>query len=549
VKPKHPYGAVATRCVVFFALLACMHAQEATPARHQGVPQDWSQGHIVFTRDGLVQHPDLIYREPRVLHQAMQRWQAPNSDVFRGRSPVESVSTPGHKRDWSFNFIAGRLSPNMFPVKFSFDPAAPPDCTNDFVVFGLAAAGTTGGHPNLVGFNNLYVNSSGTGFCPGTAPNVMFAYNITTATGGKIVTSPIVSLDGKKIGFVESVGTSAIFHVLTWTAGQGTRTAAAAPVGMTSLTFSPANNSTTSSPYIDYSNDIAYLGADSGKVYKITGVFRGTPALAGGVWPVTLSTNFHLTPPVLDTLRGLLMVGSANGNLYQIKISSGSIGTLVVGKSGVTNPGVAAPPIVDVTNGTTFVISADDGTSAVLVEADTTSMTLLSKARIGLGAAGGTALNIFEPAFDNNYYNNPSTGQIHTCGTGAADTTPWEYSFGFTGRNMKTVATFSQQIPTIPAASTAARCTSMTEFFNPNIGVGGTDYFFFGLTQDCTAAGGTGGCVMSLTGNNTFVTATVTGGPSGIIADNYSAAAEAHSIYLSARNVDTAYKFTQNGLQ
>jgi hypothetical protein len=431
----------------------------------------------------------------------------------------------------------------MFPAKFSFDPGAPPDCTNDYVVFGLAAAGVTGGKANLVAFNNLY---AGTGGLCGAAPTVMFAYNITTAGTGRILTSPILSLDGKKIAFVESLGTSAVFHVLTWTAGQGTIGNAHSPT-MTSLTFSAAANCTTSSPWIDYGNDIVYLGADNGNVYKITGVFKGTPTLAGAPWPVTVSTNFHLTPPVLDSGLGLLMVGSANGNLYQIKTATGALSALAVGSG--PSSGIVAAPIVDVTNGTTFVVSANDGTTAVLVEANTASMTQLTKGRIGLGAHGGTALTLHDPAFSNNYYTTPSSGVIRLCGTGAADTIPRQYAFGFTGRTMHSIPAFSQQLPTNPVNSTAARCTGWTEFFNPNIG-GGTDYFFFGLSPDCTAAGGAGGCVAEITDNNptTVVTRTVTNGPSQIVVDNFSSAGQASSIYFTAEGVNTAYKFTQNGL-
>jgi hypothetical protein len=222
--------------------------------------------------------------------------------------------------------------------------------------------------------------------------------------------------------------------------------------------------------------------------------------------------------------------------------------TLIVGASGHTNPGVAAPPIVDITNGTTFVVSADDATSAVLVEALTTSMTQLAKARIGIGAAGGTALNIFEPAFDNNYFNNPSTGQVRVCGTGSgADTSPYLYEFGFTGITLQSTPLVAP-ISLSPTLTVTSRCTPMAEFYNPNV-AGGTDFFFFGLTSDCTGAGGPGGCVMSVTENNTITRATITGGPSGIVIDNYSTDVGASSIYLSARNVNTAYKFTQNGLQ
>jgi len=544
VKPRHAGAAVAVGvCVALFVLVPSICAQEGAAPRHTGVPQDWSQHHIVFSRDALARRPDLIYREARILHQAIQRWQAPNSNVFHGVELLPTAAdNSGSHRDWSVSTLGGRLALNMYPAKFSFDPGAPPDCTNDYVVFGLATTGVTGGRANLVAFNNLY---AGTGGLCGAAPTVMFAYNTTTpATTGKIVTSPILSEDGKKIAFVESLGTSAVFHVLTWTAGQGTIGAAAAPT-MTSLTFSPAANSTTSSPWIDYGTDTVYLGADKGQMYKITGVFKGTPALAGPPWPVTVSNNIRLSPPVLDSGLGMLMVGSANGSLYQINTTTGALATLVVA-SGGTSPGIVAGPIVDVTNGTTFAVSANDGTSAVLVEADTASMTQLSKARIGLGASGGTALNLHEPAFSNLYFTNPSNGVIRLCGTGAADTTPWQYSFGFTGRTMKTTPSFSQQLLT----SAAARCTGWTEFFNPNIGILGTDFFFFGLSQDCTAVGAPGGCVAEITGTNTTpVTATVNGGPTGIVVDNYSTATQASSLYLCARNVNTAYKFTQNGLQ
>jgi hypothetical protein len=239
------------------------------------------------------------------------------------------------------------------------------------------------------------------------------------------------------------------------------------------------------------------------------------------------------------------LVGSANGNLYEINSATGALSVpLVVGALGKTSPGVLAPPIVDVTNGTTFVVDADDGTSAVLLEVDTATFTQIAKARIGLGAANKTALTIPQPAFTNAYYTSPSTGQIRLCGTGAADTTPWQYAFGFTGRTLNTSAVFSQQIVT----STAAECTNWTEFYNPNIN-GGTDFFFFGLTQDCTGVG-TSGCVEAATAEGLPLTnAAVAGGPSGIVVDNYSTAGQASSIYLSSETGSTAYKFTQNGLQ
>jgi len=524
-----------------------MCAQKATAPKHAGVPQDWSQRHIIFSRDTLLQHPDVIYREPRVLHQAIQRWEGRFSTIVPGVETTQTPSTSGSNPvDWNVP-LRGRIAPNMFPSKFSFDLAAPPSCANDYVVFGTTAVGVTGGASNLVAFNNLYAGAGG--LC-GPAPTVLFAYNTTTVAGGHIVTSPVLSLDGTKIAFVESVPAptpSAIFHVLTWTANQGDIGAAAAPT-MTSLTFSPLANSTTSSPWVDFGSDTAYLGADNGKIYKITPVFKGTPKLAVTPWPVTVSTGFHLTPPVLDARLGLLMVGSVNGNLYQINTATGFLAApLIVGRG--PHHGILGAPIVDVTNGTTFVVSANDGTSGVLVEADTATLAELAKAPIGLASANlaQTAVDLFQPAFSDSYFTDPSTGVVRLCGTGDADITPFQYAFGFTGRTMQTTASFKQQLLTSPAA----RCTGWTEVFNPNIGVGGTDFFFFGLTADCTAPGNgpSDGCVVVRNSNAPFTSlprATLAAGPSGIVVDNISTAGQASSIYLMPTNgPNNAIKFKQ----
>jgi hypothetical protein len=316
---------------------------------------------------------------------------------------------------------------------------------------------------------------------------------------------------------------------------------------MTSLTFSPNKDDSTSSPWVDYSADVAYVGADDGNLYKITGVFKGIPALAPG-WPVLLGKNNRLSPPVLDSSRSLLMVGSGNGSLYQVDTTNpSSFFPLAIGKTGAKTSGILTAPVVDITNGTTFAATANDGNNAVLVQADTSSLGVLTRVTLGVGSSGGVGLYIDEPAFDNQYFNGPSGGNIFVCGTGtfAGDTSPWEYSFGFTGRNMNSTTSFSQQLLT----STAAQCTGWTEFFNPNLPVGvGTDFFFFGLTQDCTGTG-TLGCLVERVNNTTVATATLNGGPSGIIVDNYSTAAQASNVYVSAEKANIAYKFTQNGLQ
>lgn len=493
-----------------------------------------------------MKHPGLLYSEPRIAQQAARRWGILRPQMLPSSATI--VPRVGPHRDWSVSLGNRRIAPNMFPAKYSFNPGAPPSCANDYVVFGLNGLGTTGGQANLVAFNNLY---AGTGGLCGAAPTVMFAYNISTVGSGRIATSPALSLDGQKIAFVETGTGNAVFHVVKWAtgAGNGAITSAARPgVGntatMTNLTFAAVLDR-YSSPWVDYDTDTAYVGAENGNIYKITGVFKGTPTLAGAPWPVTISPNTRVTSPVLDSVLGLLMVGSQDAAFYSINTTTGAVKSLVVGSNGL-NPGILAPPIVDVTNGTSFVVSANDGTSGVLVQVDTATMTQLAKARLGLASKSGTAVSLFQPAFSNDYFDDPSTGVARLCGTGLADITPWQYAFGFTGTVMDTTPVFSEQLLT----STSARCTGWTEFFNPFVDEG-TDFFFFGLTVDCGGTG-TSGCVVARTNDDLIppVTADIAGGPSGIVVDNYSTAVEASSIYFSGVLTPyTAYKFTQNGLQ
>lgn len=524
---------MATLCSGILSLVTALGAQEAAAHRPIGMVQDWSDHSIVFTYDGLLQHPDLLNSEPRIMRNLMQRLQSPPPTKLSIK-PVASSH-----RDWQLSLGRGHIATNMYPAKYTFDPNQTPSCTNDFAVFALNTGGASGGQANLVGLENLYSGTSPTGIC-GTAPTVLFAYDV-TASNGKVATSPILSEDGTKIAFVESQGAASIFHVVTWVRNQGTITAAAVPTQMTSLTYSSAGT-TTSAPWVDYSDDIAYVGDDNGVIYKITGVFKGTPTLSGSPWPVTVSSGYRLSPPVLDRPLGQLVVGSRNGDLYEVNTTTGTLSAMIVGAHGHTNPGVLAAPLIDITNNIAYVVSANGGTSAVLVQVDLATLTALGTASIGLGASGGTGLSIGLPALDNNYYNDPSTGTIYACGTGGTDTTPWLYTFGFNGIDLNTTATSQSQLLT----STAATCTNFTEFFNPNVS-GGTNFFFFGLTQDCTGAG-TSGCVAALTSSN-FLTTPVSGGPSGIVVDNWSTQAQASSIYLTGEKVNTAFKFTQNGLQ
>jgi hypothetical protein len=535
------------RILSLFVLVSALPAQLADNPTRIGLPQDWTHQHVIFHRQSLWQHPELAIAEPRVLHQFLRSM--PFSTAAVSGSSDEAPSSTMH-RDWNVNLGGGKVAFGMSPVKYGFDVNAPPSCVNDFAAFGLDVAGITGGQGNLVAFNNLYRGPGG--LCGTGAPSTLFSYNTTTVAGGSIDTSPVLSLDGTKIAFVESTGTSSIFHVLTWATGPGNGTSptiSAAPgvgntASMTSLTYAATVNDTHSSPWVDYNADAAYVGADDGKLYKITGVFNGTPTLAGPPWPVTINANRRLTSPVLDHITRNIFVGDARGLLWSVNVDNPALKSfLAVGLAGAANAAILDGPLVDSQNGTVFAVSSNDGTSAVVVQADTATLAQLRRGRIGQGSTGGTNVDLYDGAFNHNYFNNPSTGTLFLCGTGAADTTPWRYFFTFNGRIMSANPSSSRQI----LNSAASRCSPITEFFNPNIGATGTDFFFWGLTADCV---GTSGCVMSRTDSDVILTVGEPNGTSAIIIDNVSTAPQASSIYFTSQaGPRRAVKLTQNGLQ
>jgi hypothetical protein len=538
----------AWRVLGLLILVSALSAQvaEYRPPRI-GIPQDWTHHHVFFSRRVFSEQPDLVRQEPRVLHQFLREMRAASA-AAPATSALNDSAAGAQQRDWSMPLGTGHIASGMSAAKFGFDDTTA-DCTADYAVFGLNVPGVTTGQASLIAFNNLY---SGTGGLCGTGnPTVLFSYNTTTVIGGRIITAPVLSLDGTRIAFVESTGAASIFHVLTWATGPGNGTSAtmsAMPgIGnsavLISIPYATATD-TRSSPWVDYINDVAYMGADDGKLYKITGVFKGTPALAGAPWPVTINANRRLTAPVLDQVTRNLFFGDAQGFLYSVNSNTATINKrLAVGLNLARNPAIIDAPIVDASNGTVFATSSNDGTSAVLVQADTATLTQRARVPIGRGSSGGTNINLYDGAFNNNYFTNPASGRMMVCGTGATDDTPWRYSFGFTGKNLNPGSVISAQI----LNSTSSRCSPFSEFFNPNIGAGGTDFFFWGMTADCTGTT-TPGCVISRTASGTIMVDRA-GGTSAIIEDGISTTGQASSIYFTDLGANNAVKLTQNGLQ
>ena len=75
---------------------------------------------------------------------------------------------------------------------------------------------------------------------------------------------------------------------------------------------------TTSSPFYDYNNDVAWVGGTNGWLHKITGVFKGTPAeVNNGQFPVQVNTQERLSSPVYDRASNSVFVSDTGGFLYR----------------------------------------------------------------------------------------------------------------------------------------------------------------------------------------------------------------------------------------
>jgi hypothetical protein len=367
--------------------------------------------------------------------------------------------------------------------------------------FATVTVGANGSQANIVGFNNLYSGSAiGINQCSGSFPAFTFSY----ASGASAVTnSPVISLDGTKVAYVESDATiGAILHVLTigtgtevgtCTVGGGSGTPNCAthpvvpgstasskatdfmlPLGL-SLSTPNSNTDTYSSLFVNYANDTAYVGDDGGILYQITTIFTGTPTLASSV---TVHSAFNLSAPVVDVANtGNIFVGDSDGILYNYNTSLVQQGTITIGSATTKGGGIRDAPIVDSTNSVGYVIvgcNSNSGNSGdtQLNQFGFTSTSLTSKQSVTFGSnsCNSTPKVMYAPAPDNNYYTQGissstpgSNGELITC-TGNGSTTLLS-QFQFTSGTMSATAQFADDNPDTSNGDT---CSPLTEFYNPN---------------------------------------------------------------------------------
>jgi hypothetical protein len=497
-----------------------LSGQAAKPARHGiPLPTDWSHSHVIFPQPATAEQAQRIGEDPRY----WQQWYRQNVTPVLAEDPATladaTAMNPGSEGAWS-ELLGNNAAPGAgnYPAKFSFSSTTA-NCgsalTPDYVVYSTGLAGS-GSQASVVAFDNLY---SG---CGGALPAGYWAYN----TGGQILTSPVISRDGKQVAFVQTSGGLAGLVLLKWKANAGETVSSpgvptlAASAALYRTCVAPcmwevflhdglgvAVDDTTSSPFYDYTNDIAWVGGARGWLHKITGVFNGTPTeIRNALFPVQVSppsTN-PLASPVYDHFSKNVFVGDAGGFFYRVASATG--GVAIASAQLDFGTGLVESPILDVTNGLVYVFASSDGTAACAAGAACSAVYKLSttflpgavgsKVTVGNSVVRGSLPNpnpLYIGGFDSAYYKAAGgTGNLYVCGnTGAG---PTLYRIPITAGAFGTAVAVAALTP----AASKPSCSPVTSFSNPNTSVGKAEHAFFSVQNNgrptaCAAKG----CMMN----------------------------------------------------
>src|SRR5262249_12486964 len=182
---------------------------------------------------------------------------------FRGPWQPRRRHHDGQQLDWSETMgSGGSLGLGHYPAKFSFSTSTA-SCS-DWVVYGTGLPGSAT-QATILAYTNLYTTTCS------SAPTIGWAIN--TGAGSSVLSSPVLSLDGAQIVFVQNGSAGATLVILKWSAG-GTLTApttlanqasgsayrtCAAPC-MFSIAFSGGATDSGSSAWYDYGLDTVWVG-------------------------------------------------------------------------------------------------------------------------------------------------------------------------------------------------------------------------------------------------------------------------------------------------
>jgi hypothetical protein len=567
------------------ASVGYLHAQDARiipepSVAPRGIPEDWSNRHVVYTRNGSFEDMVKVRDDPRFINsvrrQKMQE-QLRQTTPPKGTSLSESTSS---KVDWGYSLghFAG-MALGESPAKYTYVSTTTPSCS-DFAVYTIdttkVAAGTQG---NLVGLTKLYTGTSPAGICTGSGPTTLFAYAIGTNPSPL---SPVISLDGTKIAWIESPGTGAgdaILHVTTYVAGQGTNAtvrsvaidtqmtnALCAPVAGTSCddaidytsltlpgcTTTPYSNN-YSDLYVDYGSDTGFISADNGNLYHIKGIFLGTPTFDFCIGVNTFHSPIAMSGTVYDSANGVVYI-SDPVTVYAYSVGATSF--TLASSAAYGNALLTSGPLLDSFNGYVYMFSGDDLTSHTSMTQFPVNLAAGPDVVVNLGPASGFSAypTLFLGTFDNNYLTNgPAVAgsTLYTCGTSATNTAAQDlFAIGFhvnTG-----VAKFTPAMsanPNVNPGGGNGLCSPIEESFD-----GTTDRIFVGMGVPGTTAGANVVTMWNVTTQLTNPAATPTatatgylGGATDFAVDAASSAAQAQSIYFGTLSPDPATGITTCG--
>jgi hypothetical protein len=507
--------------------LGCILTLQAARPYEHGLPTDWSHRHVIFSQPGTAERVARVAQDPRYWQQFIRQKMvrvlstedgAPNanpSPAFATGADVPASSSDGL---WSQNMGSGAtVGAGNYPIKYSFSSTTA-TCKNvanpDFVIFNTGLQSSTT-KPSIIAYDNLYSGCSSFG----TVPTVYWSYNTTAQTvPGTIKTSPIISLDGSQVAFVQTDGLNhGTLVLLKWKANNGTLAAPILPafkaaanypsciapcmtaflLRTTALGLGAQTDDITSSIFYDYTSDTAYVGDSLGLLHKYHPFFTtGVPAEVALPWPVQANPANHtaLTSPVYDHVTHNVFVGDAGG--YFERISATGIPTVsaqVDHGAGISTDG----PILDQTAQKMYVFSSNDnstncagGPCAAVLQFSTTFASGTSGTKTTVGNSSGTPNFLYAGAFDNSYYNSRNaTGNLYVCGNTCAN--PTMYQVPISAGTMPVAAT---SLTTATTTGSTDSCSTVTDVSNPNAAGGLEERVYFsprnhGRATACSAKG------------------------------------------------------------
>lgn len=236
-----------------------------------GVPDDWTHHHLIFSNPGTEEEAiqsghyeqwQKIVNEPRYVIQQLKKnlpvhGPAAADAAYRERLISETAGVPAPRnveplfglvpndrrlmppigrpinrspiqKDWSMTSGGtGGLAAGHYPAKYQFASTSAESCA-DYVVFPTGIQGSAT-QATLIAYDNIYKPPS----CSGTVPSILLSIN----TGGLANTSPVLSLDGTQVAFIQTTPDTSVTGSITknktaFTLSSGTLTSSDVGLGI-----------------------------------------------------------------------------------------------------------------------------------------------------------------------------------------------------------------------------------------------------------------------------------------------------------------------------